>query len=264
MKRVVQAEQLSETIIDLLSTPLSRPNCRAAWTVIDKILNKAFDYDARMLHPESFSIIAARLDCAVLKVLRKLLCVTIIDPTTERNLRLGVDHGGCGIMAASSKALFAHLAGACQYLPAVANSLLSFGWDRDVIQDSIDFSGVYRCLELLGDRGIYVAADLKVHYDSERNVLLKREDILWGQARKLYGPLSQVVNTLHEMSLRETYVGNTRELARLNSASGPTAGKWISAFPSSWWPEFPDGHGIEIPMWFESGRSWAALHAYEG
>ena len=31
-----------------------------------------------------------------------------------------------------------------------------------------------------------------------------------------------------------------RALARLNSASGKVAGKWLEAFPSSWWPTFHD------------------------
>ena len=40
--------------------------------------------------------------------------------------------------------------------------------------------------------------------------------------------------------LRVDYHGDSRQLARLNSCSGQVAGKWLQAFPSSWWPKFTD------------------------
>ena len=45
----------------MLRTPLSRPARHAAWTLLDKVLYKALDYDARILHPEQFSNLVA--DC---------------------------------------------------------------------------------------------------------------------------------------------------------------------------------------------------------
>ena len=52
--------------------------------------------------------------------------------------------------------------------------------------------------------------------------------------------------------LRASY--SERHLARLNSCSGKVAGKWLSAFPSSWWPEFADDHFI-MALRFRAGIS---------
>ena len=57
-KRLLQAKALAQTITQMLRTPLSRPARRTAWTMLDKVLNKSLDYDARILHPESFSNLA--------------------------------------------------------------------------------------------------------------------------------------------------------------------------------------------------------------
>ena len=47
-----------------------------------------------------------------------------------------------------------------------------------------------------------------------------------------------------EQHLRELLVHDERQLARLNSCSGPIAGKWLSMFPQSWWPDFEDSSFI--------------------
>ena len=44
----------------------------ATWTLIDKVLNRALDYDARILTPEFFSILAKRLDLVVRSILVKI------------------------------------------------------------------------------------------------------------------------------------------------------------------------------------------------
>ena len=59
--------------VRVMRTPPSGPCKRSAWTLIDKVLNKALGYDARILHPESFSIVAERLDNAVRGALSKQL-----------------------------------------------------------------------------------------------------------------------------------------------------------------------------------------------
>ena len=43
--------------------------------MIDNVLNKTLDYDARILNPECFSILAARLDLVVEEVVLKMLHV---------------------------------------------------------------------------------------------------------------------------------------------------------------------------------------------
>ena len=79
LKRAEQTEKLAQTMQFMLRTPLAQPAHRAAWTLLDKVLNKALDYDARILHPESFSTIAGRLDRAVRATLLDLLKCDQID-----------------------------------------------------------------------------------------------------------------------------------------------------------------------------------------
>ena len=159
MKRLVEAEALSEKLIQMIDTPLSRASHRAIWTLVDKVLNKTLDYDARILKPEIFSTLAIRLDIAVRRVLLKLVHVVDFDANEERCLRLHFEKGGCGITSAKQKALYAHLAAACQYMPSVTKMLLEMGWSKESIEGAIDLSGVHSCLNSLSDVGIYIASD---------------------------------------------------------------------------------------------------------
>ena len=78
MKRLEAAEALASKLIRMIATPLSRASHRAIWTLIDKVLNKALDYDARILNPELFSSLAVRLDLVVREVLLKLIHVATL------------------------------------------------------------------------------------------------------------------------------------------------------------------------------------------
>ena len=133
-----------------------------------------------------------------------------------------------------------HIAAACQYMPVVANCLEGMGWNRSEVEGAIDFTGVHQCLQLLRERHIFVAIDGTIHSNVEVGTMITKSSILWGQSRKLFAPLSSALQTLDERCLRDDYNNDPRALARLNSASGKVAGKWLEAFPTAWWPTFHD------------------------
>ena len=141
LKRMAEAEVLGASIEKLLLTTLSRSSHRAAWSLIDKVLNKALDYDARILHPELFSTIASRLDNVVRKTLLRVIQVDALKSEEEQSIRLGVMRGGCGITSARAKGIFAHFAAACQYFPLVGQTLLDMGWTRQEIEEAIVGNG---------------------------------------------------------------------------------------------------------------------------
>ena len=116
-ERLEAAKELGDMIVSLLSASLSRPSFRAAWTLIDKVLNKALDFDVRICHPESFSILAERLDHAVFGVVLKVLHVTDLSLAGIECIRLSTNRGGCGLTSARTKGLFAHTAVCCQVCP---------------------------------------------------------------------------------------------------------------------------------------------------
>jgi hypothetical protein len=120
LKRADRAENLAATIRKMLRTPLSQPVRRAAWTLLDKVLNKALDYDARILSPESFSNLAERLDNAVRDTAVKVIDVGGLDTAEEECLRLSARKGGCDVTLAQLKQGFSHLAASSQFLPAAA------------------------------------------------------------------------------------------------------------------------------------------------
>ena len=91
---------------------------------------------------------------------------------------------------------------------------------------------------------MFLAIDGNIHYDANIGHTVSKSSILWGQARKLFGRLGSTLQALDERTLRDLYVGDPRSLARLNSASGKVAGKWLEAFPASWWPVFHDTSSI--------------------
>ena len=131
-------------------------------------------------------------------------------------------------------------------MPAVGDALLNLGWRANQIHDAIDFSGIQWCLQALNQRNLYVAVNgTIVHGDPPAN-LITLYSILWGQSRKLYGKFSDVLQSIDEQDLRDKLsTGPPRHLARLNSCSGQTSGKWLSAFPSSWWPSMSD----DVLLW---------------
>ena len=83
--------------------------------------------------------LALRPDNAVRNILTKLLYVVDLTGDEEMCIRLATDRGGCGITAASQKLVFANLAAACQYMPAVTHTLRALGWSVDQIDNAIDF-----------------------------------------------------------------------------------------------------------------------------
>ena len=79
VKRLDKTEKMAEGICLLLSSALTRPSYRAAWILIDKVLNKTLDYDTRILSPESFSDLALHSDHAVRKTLTKIRLLMWLD-----------------------------------------------------------------------------------------------------------------------------------------------------------------------------------------
>ena len=230
LKRLEAAEALADKLIRMIATPLSRASYRAIWTLVDKVLNKTLDYDARILHPELFSPLAVRLALCVRKILLKLVHVVDFDVQEEKCLRLAVNQGGCGITSAA----------ACQYMPAVTKFLVDKGWQKESIERAVDMSGVHACLRLVLDKGVNIGSDGSVAFGVAPLHNLEIHHLLWGRSQKLYGKISLVLEENASDQLRVEYDGDSRQLARLNSCAGFGAGKWLQAFPSSWWPKFTD------------------------
>ncbi|CAK0833046.1 unnamed protein product, partial [Prorocentrum cordatum] len=239
-KRLEQAEKLAHTLQEMLRTPLARPVHRVVWTLLDKVLNKALDYDARILHPEFFSTLAERLDRAVLITSCKAVRVDRFTVVQESCLRLSAKLGGCDLVSCASKSSFSHLAGAVQYLPAVTRRLQDLGSDQRRIAEVVDLGGVAHCLTALAQRGVHVRPDCTVVCGAPPASSLEPSSLLWGQARKLHGALLEALqSTLHE-ALRARYFGSQRDLARLQSCAGSVSSRWLTEFPASWWPEITD------------------------
>ena len=232
IKRLDKAEKRAESIGALLSSALSRPSYRAAWTLIDKVLNKALDYDARILSPESFSDVALRLDHAVRKSLTKIVNVAHLIEAEYESMTLESTRGGCGITPAALKASLAPVAASCQVLPLVGQTLLDMGWMKQEIENSISFEGIHQCFDLLRGRGIFLGVDGSVHDELPAHPMTGL-CILWGHARKMYGVIYRKLQHHVELDLRDRYVGTPRNLARLNSCSGNVFSKWLQSFPSS-------------------------------
>ena len=115
--RLEAAERLASTLQDLMRRPLGNPSRRAVWAILDKVLNRALGFDARILDPSSFMDVATRLDQVVLDVAVKVMGTehSSMDPDHMRCLRLSTALGGCGLMAASTKCLFKKRTSSCLY-----------------------------------------------------------------------------------------------------------------------------------------------------
>ena len=178
------------------------------------------------------------------RVLTKIAWVSDLTWEEEQSLRLSIAQGGCGIISACTTQVFSHLASACQYMPAVEQFLLNLGWRRDQVEMAINWDGVHQCLSQLQNRQIYVDVDGNVHRVVVAH-LLTTKSILWGKSRKIFRPLMDALQgdqckALNDAYGRDRTIVAERQKARLKSCSGPAAGKWLDAFPSSWWPKFSD------------------------
>ena len=244
-KRLEGERILKKLISKLLRTSLTKPLFCSAWTLIEKVLNRALDFDARILHPIAFRAVAGELDRLVQEILLEILQVPFLSLEELMTLRLCIQRGGCGVLAAVQKRSYAHLAACAQILPAVGSILLYFGYSEGDISACVDITGAQHCIDQLAERSIFVRHDGKVVMESGGQ-LLTIHNLLWGQAHRMYATLSGALQQKdqellrHKYSLRTEEVAN-RQLARLNSCGGITSGKWLAAFPASWWPECHDG-----------------------
>ena len=136
--------------------------------------------------------------------------------------------------------LFANLSAAQQYLPTVAHLLLQFGWSRDEINGALDVSGAELCSQRLQERNFSLSADASVHVGARPASLLDITAIHWSQSHKTYAHVLDAPHAQGERRLRNDLRQSKRDLARLNGCSGIVSGKWLTAFPSSWWKVFPD------------------------
>ena len=66
-------------------------------------------------------------------------------------------HGGGNITPSVLKMLFGNLSASCQYLPAVGEWLIDFGFSRELVSDALDLSGAQWCLDSLAEQQVFVA-----------------------------------------------------------------------------------------------------------
>ena len=88
------AEELAVILAAMLRTPLMCLVRRATWTILAIVLNRALDYDARILHPEVFADLARRLDHVVLSTAFRIIDIEALDSVQEQCLRLASSRGG--------------------------------------------------------------------------------------------------------------------------------------------------------------------------
>ena len=239
LQRLAEAEKLADTLQDLMRRPLDSPSRRAVWTLVDKVLNKALDYDARIVDPSSLVDVATRLDQVVLETVIKLMGIeaTVLESTHVRCLRLSTAHGGCGLMATTTKILFKKLTSACLVLPEVAARLVAHGCTRERVDSVLDLSGAEWCLTKLREQGIYVRADGAVQSSVPSNAMVAAA-IPWAQATRLH---AQICSAIEDAELASLMCELTvRDKARIRSCAGQVAGKWLSGYPSGWWPSMAD------------------------
>lgn len=176
----------------------------------------------------------------------KVLHSVDLTDSEEKCIRLSLDEGGCGIAGLHHKRVFGYLAGACQYMPRVAQLLFDMGWSKDAISGAINTSGVDECLRMLVEKQIYIGSDGVVVRGAKPTCCIASSLILWGLARKMFSSISLELQREVAANLRNTYescfdpVEKKRQLAKLNSCAGPVSGKWLKLFPSSWWPKMTD------------------------
>ena len=144
------------------------------------------------------------------------------------------------LTSAMIKRSFAHLAASCQYLPAVAAMLSGLGYSQIQIDDALDLSGVQWCMDALAAQNVFIRFDVSVVRGEQPSCLLSAGMVPWGQARKLHTVCLDALQLQSRASLREQFSDSERDLARLHSCTGEVSSKWLTEFPSSWWPSIPD------------------------
>ena len=100
-RKLAEAAQLVHTKTDKQTLHI--------WPLIEQILNREFDFDARICHPETFSTAAAHLDRIARGCLVKVLHVADTSNEKELSSRLFVKSGACGIFGFAETDIFCAL-----------------------------------------------------------------------------------------------------------------------------------------------------------
>ena len=100
---------------------------------------------------------------------------------------------------------------ACQYLPLVGQTLLGMGWERNQIEEAIDFSGIEVCLRMLGEHGIHVRVDGSISHEVLQGGFISACSMLWGQSRKMHHNILQELEIEQERQLRLLLVHEKRQ-----------------------------------------------------
>ena len=238
LKRLDKARALAEAIVQLVTTETALPRLRAAWCLLQFVLNRALDFDARILHQAAFGQFAVEFDMRVEGIAISILGNVDTDSLAmcKRKLRILSSHGGGGLVTYADRSACGFLVAVRQIVTGVSQRLADAGYCHDRIAEVLALRvlpGCRACQTALADNGVHLLPGGGFGLGPVQPVVALGANV-WLQA----GPASKQADAIRLLSeTRAASLGNSlskSEHAHFLSAGGEGAGCWHAEVPATW------------------------------
>ena len=156
VKRIEKAKLFADAIDKLLVTETTLPRLRAAWCLLQSVLNRALDFDVRVLHPAAIGQIAIEFDRRVEETAARILGERDSSGCHQR-LRIHTLHGGGGLTSYSDKSACGYLVAVREVAVGVAQRLGAQGHAPEAVTSTLAqrvIPGCIACEQALANRGV--------------------------------------------------------------------------------------------------------------
>ena len=249
LKRLRKFQETASAIERIIDTETYLPRYRAAWCLLHHVLNRAFDFDVRVLHQAAFGHIAIEADQRVEAIAAKILGDASAVNSKVR-LRLHCEHGGAGLVSIYDKSTCGYLMAARQVAPGVRQRLVAEGQDATAVGSAIALRvlpGCQACQASLAARGLHLRRDGGI----SRAVEGATDVSSWLSA----GSASKQACALRLLSeiRAEIHADELSERAQLLAAGGEGAGCWHNDLPATWQRPVWSDPVFRVPLRFRLG-----------
>ena len=232
VKRIAKFHRTAEALEKLISTETALPRLRAAWCLLQFVLNRALDFDVRILHQAAFGQLASEVDQRVEGIAARILGEVSIDSCKER-VRILTAHGGGGLASYADKSTCGYLMAARQVAAGVGQRLTAEGNSPDQVNDALArrvLPGCRACQETLAAIGVHLRPGGDISRLADGSVGVSS----WLGARPACKQ-ADALRLLSEIRAETLASGLTEEeRAHLMAAGGDGAGSWHAEIPAHW------------------------------
>ena len=213
-------------------TETTLPRLRAAWCLLQCVLNRALDFNVRILHQAPIGQIAVEFDRRVEEIAARIFGERDSSGCHQR-LCIHTLHGGGGLISYSDKSACGYLVAVREVAVGVAQRLGAQGHALEAVTSTLAqrvIPGCIACEQALANRGVQLLIGGGIGRTSDHRASVE-EWLRAGPAAKQ----GEVLQILSELRSEEHAAELSKvERAHFLAAGCEGAGGWHAELPSSW------------------------------